>query len=145
MLAEDLFDKIKLEEEDQQRVLSKDLTRSKLLVSVLEDNSKLTLINQVVKPFQRAGTKIRDSLAAGLPQFVPTGFEGLDRALGGGIRTNTITQIVGGPQSGKTTLVQLTIRNFLGSTTPQQKKVLYISPAWDEALMKKRVAVCLSR
>src|SRR5580658_4335129 len=38
------------------------------------------------------------------PAFVPTGFEALDRALGGGLPRGRITELFGGPSGGKTTL-----------------------------------------
>jgi recombination protein RecA len=36
--------------------------------------------------------------------FIPTGFEALDRALGGGLPRGCITEVFGGPSGGKTTL-----------------------------------------
>lgn len=99
----------------------------------------MTLINQVVKPFKRAGTKLRDLLAASPGLFVRSGFDSLDRVLGGGIRTNTITQILGGPQTGKSTLTHMVMKSFLEENKYSKKGILYVSQSLDKHLLKLRV------
>lgn len=138
-LAEELLDRLSLQEDELDQVLYKDIGRSTLVSNILEQNSKLTLINQVVKPFKRVGAKLRDTLASDLPQFVRSGFDSLDRVLGGGIRTNTITQIIGPPQTGKSTLAHMVMKSFLEDNRNSRKGILYISPTVDETLLKLRV------
>jgi predicted ATP-dependent serine protease len=145
ILAEELLDRLSLDADEFENTLYKDIGRSKLVSNVLEENSKLTLINEVVKPFKRAGGKLKDDLVCEARQFMRTGFDSLDRVLGGGIRRNTITQLIGEPQTGKTTLLHMAIKQVLQESNSNEQIVLYISPVHDEAVMKQRVVLWLMR
>lgn len=112
--------------------------KSKLYNEVIGDRALLSVCAKHTSPIERAGKKIKEKFMEMNQPCIPTGFQGLDKQLAGGIQARSVTQILGPERGGKTTFIHHFMRHFL--ETNLSSTVLYISPQDDSAVLLKRVA-----
>jgi RecA/RadA recombinase len=116
--------------------------KSQLYTEIIRDKALMTVCSQNTAPLVAAGKKMRIGFSKIEKERLATGFQQLDKNLGGGINQRGITQVLGPVKAGKTTFVHHLIRQVLEVT--KGVNVLYITPVDDCKVLLRRVGNCLT-